>query len=109
MANKHLFRSIAGKLMAKTNGVNNAGAPAYVFSPKHALAQYAVTGCLNATFYAGAGDQLKTMLGLCEKVAPDFIARTAVYCRERGFMKDIPALLCAVLSVRDRELLGQIF
>src|SRR4029453_17631536 len=39
----------------------------------------------------------------------EFIAKTAVFCRERGFMKDMPALLCAVLSVKDRELLKTVF
>jgi len=37
------------------------------------------------------------------------IARTAVFCRERGFMKDLPALLCVVLSVKDRVLLNAVF
>src|SRR5262249_52397462 len=39
----------------------------------------------------------------------EFIAKTAVFSRERGYMKDMPALLCAVLSVKDHELLNAIF
>jgi hypothetical protein len=39
---------------------------------------------------------------LCDDIDAGFIANTAVFCRERGFMKDMPALLCAVLSVRDQ-------
>src|SRR5215216_2958080 len=108
MANKNLFQTIAGKLVSMTNAVNNEGAPAYAFSPKHALAQYAITGCLNSTFYVTAQSQFETIMKLCEKVEPEFIARVAVYCRKRGFMKDTPALLCAILSVKDRALLGQI-
>ncbi|HYV13839.1 MAG TPA: hypothetical protein VE980_23235, partial [Pyrinomonadaceae bacterium] len=42
----------------------------------------------------------------CAEVDAEFIAKTAVFCRERGHMKDVPALLCAVLSVKDRELLA---
>jgi 60 kDa SS-A/Ro ribonucleoprotein len=42
-------------------------------------------------------------------VEPEFIAKTAVFCRERGFMKDMPALLCAVLSVKNGELLQRVF
>src|SRR5262249_8399900 len=109
MANKTLFQSIAGKLFGKTNAKNHEGAPAYAFNPKHALAQYVITGCLNSTFYAGAEEQLNKVIELCEKIEPEFIARTAVYCRERGFMKDMPALLCAVLSVKDRALFRQVF
>ncbi|MEW6736448.1 MAG: RNA-binding protein [Acidobacteriota bacterium] len=109
MANKNLFQSIWGNLVTQTNTLNNAGAPAYQFSAKHALAQYAVTGCLNSTYYASAETQFKKIISFCDQVEPEFIARTALYCRERGFMKDIPALLCAVLTVKSQTLFRQIF
>lgn len=109
MANKTLFKSLMGKLMPATDALNEERAPAYTLSPKHQLAQYAATGCLNTTFYASAGEQLVKVLELCAEVEPQFIAKVAVYCRERGFMKDMPALLCAVLSVKDRELLNAVF
>ena len=109
MANKTLFKSLIGKLMPATDALNEHQAPAYALTPKQQLAQYAATGCLNHTFYASANDQLAKMLELCEKVDADFIAKTAVFCRERGYMKDMPALLCAVLSVKDREELNAIF
>jgi 60 kDa SS-A/Ro ribonucleoprotein len=109
MANKTLFKSLAGKLMPATDALNEEHAPAYALSPKHQLAQYAATGCLNTTFYAGADEQLAKVLELCAQVDAEFIAKTAVFCRERGFMKDMPALLCAVLSVKDRVLLNAIF
>ena len=109
MANKNLFKSLIGKLIPATNAINEEGAPAYALSPRAQLAQYAATGCLNTTFYAGAEAQLARVLELCAEVDAEFIARTAVFCRERAFMKDMPALLCAVLSVKDRELLGRVF
>ena len=62
MANKNLFKSLAGKLIPATNAVNEENAPAYRLSPKHALAQYAATGCMNQTFYATAEQQLKQTL-----------------------------------------------
>ena len=109
MANKNIFKSIKGKLLPATDSVNDELAPAYAFTPKHALAQYAATGCLNSTFYANARDQLTKVIDLCGEVDAEFIARTAVYTREQGFMKDMPALLCAVLSVKDRALLARVF
>ncbi len=109
MANKTLFRSLMGKLTPATNARNHELAPAYAFEPRQMLAQYAVTGCLNHTFYATADEQLDRVLELCQKVEPEFIARTAVYARQRGFMKDLPALLCAVLSVRSPGLLVEVF
>ncbi len=109
MANKTLFKSLIGKLGPATDAVNEERAPAYALSPKHRLAQYAATGCLNTTFYAGADEQLAKVLELCAEIDAEFIAKTAVFCRERGFMKDMPALLCAVLSIKDRELLVRVF
>ena len=109
MANKGIFKSLVGRLIPSTNTVNEEMAPAYAFTPRHALAQYAATGCLNATFYASAETQLATILNLCGQVDPEFIARTALYCRQHGAMKDTPALMCAVLSTRSPELLARIF
>ncbi|HZS03847.1 MAG TPA: TROVE domain-containing protein [Blastocatellia bacterium] len=109
MANKNLFKSVAGKLIPAADARNEAGGRAYAFTPKHALAQYAATGCFNATFYASAEEQLAKVLELCQQVDAEFIARTAVFCRERGFMKDIPALLVAILSVKDRDLFRAVF
>jgi 60 kDa SS-A/Ro ribonucleoprotein len=109
MANKQLFRSVAGRHVPPATAVNEAGGPAYALPPKAALAQYAATGCLNGTYYATAEAQLDTVLALCAQVEPAFIARAAVYCRERGFMKDVPALLCAVLASRDLALLDTVF
>ena len=109
MANKTLFKSLVGKLLPATDALNEENAPAYSLSAKHQLAQYAATGCLNRTFYASADEQLAKVLELSNAIEPEFIAKTAIFCRERGFMKDMPALLCAVLSVKDRALLAQVF
>lgn len=109
MANSTLFRTLMGKLLPATDACNAERAPAYAFTPKHALAQYAATGCLHATFYASAQEQLSQVLTLCQELEPAFIARTALYSRQRGFMKDVPALLCAILTTRDHALLERIF
>ena len=109
MASKSLFKSWVGRLMPKTDAVNSEHAIAYAYEPKHALAQYAATGCLNGTFYATGEDQLEAILKLCGQVEPEFIARTALYARGSAHMKDLPALLCAVLSVRSPGLLAEVF
>jgi 60 kDa SS-A/Ro ribonucleoprotein len=109
MASKTLFKSLVGKLLPKTDTVNEAGGIAYVMTPQHALAQYAATGCLGSTFYASADEQLGVVLKLTQTVEPEFIARTAIYARQSGFMKDMPALLCAVLSVKSPGLMAEIF
>ena len=109
MANKTLFKSLVGKLVPAANARNEERAPAYALTPKQALAQYAATGCLGATFYADAEEQLAKVLELCEKVEAEFVAKTAVYARERGLMKDMPALLLAVLAAKDVRLLASVF
>ena len=109
MANKSLFKSVVGKFTKKADAVNEAGGKAYAFTPKHALAQYAATGCLNTTFYADADEQLEKVLGFANEVEAEFVAKTAVFARERGYMKDMPALLCAVLSVKDKQIFETVF
>jgi 60 kDa SS-A/Ro ribonucleoprotein len=109
MANKTLFASLRDALIPQADAVNSESAPAYALSPKHALAQYAATGCFGRTFYATAGEQLKRVLELCDAVDPDFIARVAIYSRTQSFMKDMPALLCAGLSARDPRLHEAVF
>ena len=109
MANRTLFQSFIGPFLPRTDARNEAGGAAYALTPKQALAQYAATGCLNATFYAQAETQLRDVLKLAETVTPEFLARTAVYCRERGYMKDMPALLLTALSRREPALMERVF
>jgi len=109
MANKNLFKTIAGMFVPKADSVNEAGGLAYKLSPKQALAQYAATGCFNHTFYAGAGEQLDNVLALTGEIEAEFIAKAAVYAREKGFMKDMPAFLVAILSVKDKDLFERVF
>ena len=109
MANKNLFETVKGLFTPKTDTVNEAGGTAYKLSPKQALAQYAATGCFNHTFYTDAGEQLEKVLALANEVEAEFVARTAIYAREKGFMKDVPALLVAVLSLKDKQLFERTF
>lgn len=102
-------KSSAAVKVAPTNTVNAAGGVAYSLSDKAALAQFAMTGCFNGTYYASDKDQLSKVLSLSAKVEPKFIAKLAVYAREKGLMKDMPAFLASVLASKDTALLAQIF
>ena len=108
MANTTLFQSIRNRLI-KTDTYNEAGGIAYTLTPKQQLAQLAATGCLNNTFYADAQSQLDQVLKLAESLDAEFIAKTAVYARQKGFMKDMPALLLAVLAQKDVNMLARVF
>jgi 60 kDa SS-A/Ro ribonucleoprotein len=109
MVNTQLFKTAAGVLLPGAKARNEAGAPAYALSPRHQLAQLAATGCLNRTFYASAQTQFETVSELALKVDAAFVAKTAIYARQSGRMKDMPAFLAATLAVRDVGLLGQMF
>ena len=108
MANTNLFQSIKN-CFTKTDTQNEAGGIAYTLTPKQQLAQLAATGCLNNTFYADAQSQLDQVLKLAESLDAEFIAKTAVYARQKGFMKDMPALLLAVLAQKDVNMLARVF
>ena len=108
MANTTLFQSIKNRLI-KTDTYNEAGGIAYTLTPKQQLAQLAATGCLNNIYYADAQSQLDQVLKLAESLDVEFIAKTAVYARQKGFMKDMPALLLAVLAQKDVNMLARVF
>jgi len=109
MANQTLLQSLIGAFLPSTDVVNDAGGKAYAMQPKQALAQYAATGCLNGTFYAGADAQLETVLALAQQVEPEFVLKVAIHAREIGHMKDVPALLLAILAVRDVQVVKRVF
>jgi len=108
MANKTLFSSTRGALLPAANTANRHGVGAYDYSPRHKLAQYAVTGCLSNTYYANAHEQLATVMKLIPELDAEFVAKCAVYARRTG-MKDVPALLLASLSVSSVEHLKKAF
>ena len=109
MANKTLFSSSKNKL-PRADAFNEAGGRAYMLAPKQALAQIAATGCFNGVYYAGAATQLDTLRKLIDQVDDNvFLAKLAVYARERAYMKDMPAALLVVLSKRDTALLHRVF
>jgi 60 kDa SS-A/Ro ribonucleoprotein len=109
MANKTLFSSVTS-LLPRATVVNEAGGRAYQHTPKHALAQIAATGCFNGVYYATAENQLAEMQKLIDQIDDSvYLAKLAVYSRERAFMKDMPAALLLGIAKRDSELMHRIF
>ena len=53
--------------------------------------------------------QAKTILDLASKVEPEFLAKLAVYARQRGYLKDVPALLAAYLAAHSLPYFGAAF
>jgi 60 kDa SS-A/Ro ribonucleoprotein len=109
VANKSLFASVNSRL-PRANAVNEAGGLAYKLEPKHALAQVAATGTFGNAFYSTAQTQLDEVLKLIDEVDDSqYLAKLALYAREKAFMKDMPAALLVALSVRDTELMHRVF
>ncbi len=109
IANKSLFASLTSRL-PQANAVNEAGGRAYKLEPKHALAQVAATGTFGNAFYSTAETQLAEVLALIDQVDDNrYLAKLALYAREKAFMKDMAAALLVALSVRDTELMHRVF
>jgi 60 kDa SS-A/Ro ribonucleoprotein len=91
--------------------VNAAGGKAYESTPKHALAQIAATNCFNGTYYVDAEANLQLAKDAVNKLRhdPEFIAKIAVYSRDKGYLKDMPAYLTAVLATLDKPLFRKVF
>jgi len=100
MASKSFF-SQKGTTVPTATATNYSGKPAYKLSSKYALAQLAVTGCFNQTFYTSGEDQLQQVLALARECEPEFVAKVAIYAQESGFMKDMPAALMVYLTTVD--------
>lgn len=103
MVNTNIFSTKNKSRGPATNAVNSAGGKAYDNGAEQSLAQLASTGCMGDTFYADATDQTKKIIELAAKVSPEFIGKTAVYARQKGYMKDMPALLCAILAANKNQ------
>ena len=109
MANKNLFSSALAKFLPRADTVNQAGGVAFTYSPEHKLAQLAATGTLADGFYADAATQLAETLKAVWAVDAEFVAKTAIYARQSGAMKDMPALLTATLTMSDPDLAVIVF
>jgi 60 kDa SS-A/Ro ribonucleoprotein len=113
MANKALFGVVprTSRETPATTTVNAAGGRAYDFTARHALAQIAATNCFNGTYYVDADSNLKIAKEAVAKLHndPEFIAKVAVFSRSKGYMKDMPAYLTAVLATLDSKLFRKVF
>lgn len=123
MANKNLFKKSAPKKtknkvekyipkpVPAAETKNAAGGRAYKMDKYHTLAQIAATNCFNGTFYASAQDNLKLAKDAAQalKGDPEFIAKVAVYSRDKAYMKDMPAFLTAMLAELDKPLFRKVF
>ncbi len=68
-----------------------------------------MTGTFNGTFYADGADQLEAVKALALQVEPEFLAKVAIHAAEKGYMKDMPVMLLAMLSGLQSDAFARAF
>jgi 60 kDa SS-A/Ro ribonucleoprotein len=109
MANTSLLSSAMNRLLPRADTRNLAGGVAYTLGPEAKLAQLAATGTLADGFYSTAEVQLSDVVAAARACDPLFVTKAAVYARQSGAMKDMPALLAAWLTVAEPDLAVPVF
>lgn len=89
------------KFNIKTNTTtvtNYEGAKAYQLSDKLELYTAVVTGSLENNFYEDGAKKLKRIISLINKNDPFFVAKLAIYAREKMNLRSIPLVLTVELA-----------
>ena len=82
----------------KNQVVNYENAPAYRLTPEWDLYASVVTTSLSDKFYEPATGRVEKIRDLIQKNDPQFVARLAVYAREKMNLRSIPLVLAVELS-----------
>jgi hypothetical protein len=82
----------------KTETSNYEGAKAYALTSQAELYTTVVTSSLNDKFYEKATDRINRLRELIEKNDPEFVAKLAVYAREKMHLRSIPLVIAVELA-----------
>lgn len=77
---------------------NHEGAKAYTLTPEMELYSAVVTASLQDQFYEKSTDRLERLRSLITKNDPGFVARLAVYTREKMYLRSVPLVLTVELA-----------
>jgi 60 kDa SS-A/Ro ribonucleoprotein len=77
---------------------NHEGAQAWALRPEVELYAAVVTATLSDKFYEGQADRIGRIQTLIGKVPPEFVAKLAVYAREKMYLRSIPLVLAVELA-----------
>lgn len=78
--------------------VNYEGEKSFVLTPQLELYSAAATAALSDQFYEKGADKLQRLRELIEKNDPEFVAKLAVYTREKMYLRSIPLVLAVELA-----------
>ena len=82
----------------RADTLNYEGAPAFTLTPPVELYAAVATAALSDQFYETADTRLARLRELVAKNDPGFVARLAVYARERLNLRSVPLVLCVELA-----------
>ncbi len=77
---------------------NYEGAKAYTLSPEMELYTLTCTFALQPKFYESSNDQLDRLRGLIRNVSPLFVAKLAIYAREKMYLRTVPVVMAVELA-----------
>jgi len=78
--------------------VNYEGAKAYTLTPEFELYTLAVTSLLSDTFYESSENIINRLRELIAKNKPEFVARLAIFAREKMHLRSMPMVLTVELA-----------
>jgi 60 kDa SS-A/Ro ribonucleoprotein len=98
------------KAKAKNTVVNHEGAKAYKLTAPMELYTAVVTASLSDTFYEKGNERLERIQKLIAQNDPAFVAKLAVYAREKMYLRSIPLVLTVELAKihRGDNLVGRL-
>ena len=77
---------------------NYEGGSAYKLTPKLELYSLVCTTLLQDKFYTKSSKDFKRVKDLVQKVSPEFVAKLAIYAREKMYLRSIPMVLTVELA-----------
>lgn len=83
---------------ASTKTKNKEGAEAYKLSDELALYSLVCTSMLDNQFYRTRREMMSDLRKLIKKVDPEFVAKLAVYAREKMYLRTMPIVLAVELA-----------
>ena len=91
------------KMGSKTKqAVNYEGEKGFVLTPQLELYTAVATAGLSDQFYEKAGDKMQRLRKLITENDPDFVAKLAVYAREKMYLRSVPLVLTVELAKQAR-------
>ncbi|MDX2279303.1 MAG: TROVE domain-containing protein [Saprospiraceae bacterium] len=86
------------KVKSPTKTINHAGASAYKMTPAQELYAAVVTATLSDKFYETGNKRLLRLRALVAQNDPIFVAKLAIYARERMHLRSVPLVLAIELA-----------